>query len=507
MQTDMATILKKVSSLLDRLGYQSYAVGGFVRDWFLDRKTNDVDIVVSGNAINIAHEVAKTVEGKFVLLDDVNGIARVVVSAGEQVWYLDLSSFADNIESDLARRDFTINAMAAELRQFVTVVSQSPKQNEGILKQSGVKLIDPFSGGKDLRNKIIRGVSKKIFEVDAARLLRAVRLAAELNFVIEPSTEILIRHYSELITKIPGERIREELLKVINLPNSAHYLCYLDELGLLLALVPELAEGKGVEQPGLHFWDVFDHSLQTVAAIEFLIREHDWEYGNEALLTDTPWSQGIKEHVAQEVSSGSTHKTLLKLGGLFHDIAKPRTKSVDNTDRTHFYGHAKQGADVTTAILERLRFSNREINLVKSLVYHHLRPMQMANKEMPTQRAIYRYFKDTGDASIDILILALADYLASRGPLVEMTEWEKHCKLVNYILTEYDKQQAKVLPPKLVDGYDLINTFGLTPGPLIGELLDLVQEAQASGELTSKEEALALARAELDKRTLKDKAS
>lgn len=146
MQTDMATILKKVSSLLDRLGYQSYTVGGFVRDWFLDRKTNDVDIAVNGNAINIAHEVAKTIEGKFVLLDDVNGIARVVVSAGEQVWYLDLSSFADNIESDLARRDFTINAVAAELRQFVTVVSQSPKQNEGILKQSRVKFIDPFPG-------------------------------------------------------------------------------------------------------------------------------------------------------------------------------------------------------------------------------------------------------------------------------------------------------------------------------------------------------------------------
>lgn len=505
MQTDMAIILKKVSSLLDRQGYQSYAVGGFVRDWFLDRKTNDVDIAVNGNAINIAHEVAKTVEGKFVLLDDMNGIARVVVSEGEQRWYLDFSSFLDGIESDLARRDFTINAMAAEFRQFITVVSRSPKQNERILEQSGVKLIDPFSGEKDLRNKIIRGVSKKIFEVDAARLLRAVRLAAELNFVIEPETEALICHYSELITKIPGERIREELLKIISLHNAYHYLRYLDELGLLLALVPELAESKGVEQPRLHFWDVFDHSLQTVAAIEFLIREHDWEYGNEEILTDTPWSEGIKEHLAQEVSSGSTHKTLLKLGGLFHDIAKPRTKFVDNTDRTHFYGHTKQGADMTAAILGRLRFSNREINLVESLVYHHLRPMQMSDKEMPTQRAIYRYFRDTGDVDIDILILALADYLASRGPLLEMVEWEKHCRLLNYILTEHDKQHAKVLPPKLVDGHDLINTFGLASGPLIGELLDSVQEAQASGELTSKKEALALVQVELDKRTLKDK--
>jgi poly(A) polymerase len=360
---------------------------------------------------------------------------------------------------------------------------------------------------RDLKNRVIRSVSKEIFKVDAVRLLRAVRLAAELDFIIEPETETLIRRYSRLITKVPGERIREELLKIISLHNAYHYLRYLDELGLLLALVPELAESKGVEQPKLHFWDVFNHSLQTVAAIEFLIREHDWEHGNEEILLSAPWSNVITEHLSHEVSSGSNHRVLLKLGALLHDVAKPKTKFVDTNGRAHFYGHTKEGADMTAAILQRLRFSNREINLVESLVYHHLRPMQMANKELPTQRAIYRYFRDTGDASIDILILALADYLASRGPLLEMSEWEKHCRLIRYILTEHDKQQAKVLPTKLINGHDLINAFGLTPGPLIGKLLDLVQEAQASGELTSREEALALAQAELDKRNLKDKVS
>lgn len=492
MQTDIVLILNKISSLLDRQEYQSYAVGGLIRDWFLDRETNDLDIVVNGNAIDIASEVAKAMKGKFVLLDDVNGIARVVVSKGEQIWYVDLSSFSDGVESDLTRRDFTINAMAAELKQFVNVVSRRLKQNEEIVKQSGMKLIDPFSGEKDLKNGIIRSVSEKIFEVDAVRMLRAVRLADELNFAIDPKTEALIRCHSHLVSKVPGERIREELLKIVNLSNTAHYLYYLDELSLLLALVPELAEGKGVEQPKLHFWDVFDHSLQTVAAIEFLIREHDWEYGSEEILTDAPWLDRVKEHLDEEVSSGSTHRTLLKLGGLFHDVAKPMTKSVDNAGRTHFYGHAKEGADMTAAILGRLRFSNREISLVESLVYHHLRPMQMSSEGMPTQRAIYRYFRDVDDAGIDILILALADYLASRGPLLDMEEWKKHCRLINYILTERERQQAKILPAKLVDGHDLINTFSLTPGPLIGELLDLVQEAQAGGELTTKEEALAL---------------
>jgi hypothetical protein len=122
-----------------------------------------------------------------------------------------------------------------------------------------------------------------------------------------------------------------------------------------------------------------------------------------------------------------------------------------------------------------------------------------SSRELPTQRAIYRYFRDTDDAGIDILFLALADYLASRGPLANMEEWKGLCQLMNYILTEHENQQAKVLPVKLVNGHDLINIFGLPPGPLIGELLALVREAQAGGELINREEALTLVRRELNK--------
>jgi poly(A) polymerase len=152
---------------------------------------------------------------------------------------------------------------------------------------------------------------------------------------------------------------------------------------------------------------------------------------------------------------------------------------------------------MTVSILERLRFSNREVSLVESLVYHHLRPAQMTNDELPTQRAIYRYFRDTGEAGIDVLLLALADYLASRGPLASMEEWRNHCQLVNYILAEHDKQQVKILPVKLIDGDDIMDEFDLTPGPLVGRLLAMVSEAHASGELSTREEALALVQTEL----------
>jgi poly(A) polymerase len=512
---NLPATLAKISHLLAIQKKQGFLVGGFVRDWLLERKTNDIDIAVSGDAITIAREVAEEIGGKFVLLDDVNNIARVVVIEDEQPgrtsqnqelrgaeWHFDFSPFTGDIESDLARRDFTVNAMALELSQFVTaskVTKMSSRKSARFLteKQSPLKLIDPFSSKEDLRDKIVRGVSEQIFEADAARLLRAVRLAAELDFTIEPNTESLIRRYSQAITEVPGERVREELLRLLTPPQAAYHLRYLDKLGLLLALIPELGESKGVEQPTVHFWDVFEHSLQTVAAIEFLIRESDWKYSNDDMLSTAPWSDVIERHLSQEVSSGSNHKVLLKLAGLFHDIAKPMTKSIDDTGRARFLGHTKQGAAMTANILERLRFSNREIRLVESLVYHHLRPVQIAHEGLPTQRAIYRYFRDTEEAGIDILVLALADYLASRGPLASMEEWKKHCQLINYILAEHEKQQAKILPVKLIDGHDIINNFDLSPGPLIGKLLAMVNEAHASGELSNKEEALSLVRNEL----------
>ena len=512
---DLLATLAKISHLLAIQKKQGYIVGGFIRDWLSKRETNDIDIAVSGDAITIAQEVVGEIGGKFVLLDDVNNVARVVVIEDEQPgkisqnqelrgaeWHFDFSSFSGDIKSDLARRDFTINAMALGLSQFVTASTATKRSSRKLAtplaeKRPLLKLIDPFSGREDLRDKIVRRVSEQIFEADAARLLRAVRLAAELDFTIEPETESLIHRFSQAVTEVPGERVREELLRLLTLPRAAYYLRYLDKLGLLLALIPELAESKGVEQPTVHFWDVFEHSLQTVAAVEFLIRESDWEYSNEDMLSTAPWSDAIDRHLSEEVSSGSNHKVLLKLGGIFHDIAKPMTKSIDDTGRARFLGHAKQGAAITANILERLRFSNREIRLVESLVYHHLRPAQMANNELPTQRAIYRYFRDTGEAGIDILFLALADYLASRGPLASMEEWKKHCQLINYILAEHDKQQAKILPVKLIDGSDIMNAFDLAPGQLIGKLLAMVNEAHASGELSTREEALALVQREL----------
>ncbi|GAI58604.1 unnamed protein product, partial [marine sediment metagenome] len=169
----------------------------------------------------------------------------------------------------------------------------------------------------------------------------------------------------------------------------------------------------------------------------------------------------------------------------------PQTKAVDESGRTRFLGHAKEGTAITVSILERLRFSTKEIKLVDVMVRHHLRPTQLSQYEIPSRRAIYRYFRDTGETGIDILFLSLSDHLATRGQHLDLAEWQEHAQLVEYVLARHFEEESLTVPPKLFDGHDLINVFGLSPGPEIKRILEAVREAQAAGEVTTREEALA----------------
>jgi len=486
-QSGAMPLLSRTSGLLNEFGVQGYVVGGFVRDTLLGRTTLDIDVAVAADALDVARRVADSLDGKYVLLDDTFGVARVLIvdeETSEGPWQLDFSSYEGNIEQDLTRRDFTINAMAIDIDQLVK-------------DSRNARLIDPYNGCKDLDRKVVRGVSETVFEADAVRLLRSVRLAAELGFSIEGDTGIQIRQCAHLVNNVAGERVREELLCILVLPGSGRFIGYLDELGLLMALLPELAVLKGVEQPKEHFWDVFTHSLQTVVAVDFLLREVAWGHANAELLATVPWSTGLAQYFEREISSGSTGGALLRLAALLHDIAKPQMKTIEPDGRMRFMGHPQEGASLTVTILERLRFSTKEIRLVETMVKYHLRPMQMSQEGLPTSRAIYRYFRDAGEAGIDTLYLSLADHLATRGPDLDRTGWQEHTRIVDYVLNQYYEQQKQVRPVKLVDGHDLINIFGLSPGPGLGELLEAVREAQAVGEVNSREEALEYVRENL----------
>ncbi|GAH98364.1 unnamed protein product, partial [marine sediment metagenome] len=205
IEPSASLLLAKLSNLLAEQDIQSYVVGGFVRDVLLGRDTADIDIAIAADALEIAPKVATALGGKYVPLDRINRVGRVILASKEEPstkgqWKLDFSTVKDTIEQDLARRDFTIDAIAVDLSQLGKDYTDVP-------------LIDPFNGRNDLHQGVIRTVAETAFESDAARLLRAVRLAAELGFSIDKETQALIRRQSYLIARVAGERVREELLR------------------------------------------------------------------------------------------------------------------------------------------------------------------------------------------------------------------------------------------------------------------------------------------------------
>jgi len=473
---DASRLLTKISRILAKEGIQAYLVGGFVRDALLGRATIDIDIAIDSGAMEIVPDIAAALGGRYVSLDEENGVGRIVLP--DSKWQIDFTALQGDIKQDLGRRDFTVNAMAIEL----SAAAAKSFYDKNI--------IDPYRGRDDLERGTVRVVRDTVFKDDAVRLIRAVRIAAELGFSIDGATETLISRQSGLINDVPGERVREELLRLLALPGAGERLAYLDELGLLTALIPELSPAKGVEQPRIHVWDVFEHSIQTVAAVEFLLREGYWEYAVPEVLDEVPWSTRLSEHFDQKISHGSTRRSLLKLAALLHDVAKPRTRTIDDNGRARFLGHPQEGAAEVVGILERLRFSNREIRLVELLVKYHLRPTQMSREAVPTPRAIYRYFRDTGETGIDLLYLSLADHLAARGTTLDRQQWQEHIQTTTEVLNNYFKEESPSRPPKLVDGHDVMNNFGLSPGPRVGELLEAVHEARAAGEISDRQQAL-----------------
>lgn len=500
-------VIKPQESLLTSIGKfltehqtKSYLVGGLVRDMLIGRETADIDIAVAGDALEVAAQIASIVDGKYVLLDEKNRVGRVVVSEKEsrKTWAFDFSTLKDNIEKDLAERDFTINALALDLGQIDTESLCFGRLRRGLVN---VPVIDPFGGLADLNRGIIRVVSPGAFTADAVRLLRAVRLVAELDFSIDSDTEALIRRDCHLVSGVSGERIREELLRLLAVPGSSRLLRYLDELGLLTVIIPELVSARETTQPKEHFWNVLDHSLNMAMAVDFLLSGGKWEFGSNDVLPTVPWSERRAQHFDSEVGHGSTRVSLLKLAALLHDVAKPQTKALTEEGRVRFLGHDKEGAAIAVKILERLRFSAREIRYVEMAIRYHLRPTQMSHEALPSRRALYRYFRDTGETGIDILFLSLADHLATRGPQLDMVLWQEHTRLVEFVLAQHFEAGEVVSPPKLIDGHDLISVFGLKPGSRIGELLEMVREAQAAGEINSRDEALNYIRKELSPRT------
>lgn len=484
LEPAVEALVSRLACRLTARGVSAYLVGGSLRDAMIGRPVRDVDVTVDGDSLATARAVAQDLGTAYVPLDSERGIARLVFPSQEdEVRYVDFAPLRGDIVNDLASRDFTIDAMAVAL----------PGDDY-------FELVDPFGGREDLAKGIVRAVVPAAFEADGLRLLRGVRLAAELGFDLDGSTLTWMRERAGYLDGIAPERQREELVRMLATGRASWAMGALNDLGLLERIVPELTAARGVEQPKEHYWDVFEHSLRTVEALDYLLAEHPpketrWATFWRELWGPLGWLDGGREHFREALSEGHPRLALVKLSALIHDIAKPATKTVDSRGRMRFFGHAATGADMARTIMGRLHFSTRETRFVSLLVEEHLRPGQLTSGGgPPSRRALFRYFRDTGDAALDVLFLSLADHLAARGPRMRVTSWRNHVAYVNHIMARRHFEEALVEPPRLVTGHDVMAALGIGPGAEVGRLLRALEEAHGAGEIRTREDALAFVR-------------
>ena len=446
MQLSMYNLPKEVSEILEKFqkaGYEIYIVGGAVRDLLMNRPVHDWDFTTKAKP----EEILKMLPDGFYnnkfgtvgITVRSNGVFEITTMRREGA-YQDFRhpievSWTDKIEEDLARRDFTINAMA-----LVVTTGSDPDQ--------GPTLHDPFEGQADLKNKIIRAVGnpKKRFQEDALRLMRAIRIATELDFEIEEKTFLAIAENANLIEKVASERIRDELFKLLSSENHYIGILKLREAGILQIILPELEVCFGLQQEG---------------------PKHDREYD-------------IGEHSLLTLKATPSSDPLVRFAALLHDIGKPDTVKTQTDGNVTFYGHDIVGGRIVLKIAKRFSLSKVQTDKLFRLVRWHM----FTVSEHQTDSAIRRFIKNIGVENIEeMMALRIGDRLG--GGTRRETSWrmEKFQERIKQVLTKpFSISDLKI------NGQDVMKTLKIKPGPKVGETLNkLFQEVQKDSSKNTRE--------------------
>jgi putative nucleotidyltransferase with HDIG domain len=460
-----AALPQAASRALDG-GEGVWIAGGAVRDAALGREVTDLDLAVAGDPGVVAKALGRELGEHAFELSAEFGTWRVV--APRRGWQLDVTVLrGDSIEADLAARDFTVGAVAVPL--------------------AGGEAVDPFEGLADLERGILRAVGPRSFAEDPLRLLRAARLAAELNLRIDPGTVALAHDSATRAAEPAGERQLAELRQLLGGPDPLGGLALLDELHLTAVVLPEVEGTKGVEQGPNHHLDVHGHTLEVlerVLEIEAnLPRFVGEERGDEAVAL-------LAEPLADEMNRA----TALRFGALFHDIAKPATKQ-EKDGFVGFRGHDVEGVTAIGEIMGRLRASRKLTRHLQALTLHHLR-LGFLIAEMPLPpRRVHEYLRATEPVTVDVTLLTVADRLSARGagPIARPEMVEAHLALAREMVAAALDWRRDGPPEPLLRGDEIAAELGIE-GPAIGEKLAELEAAQYAGEVTDRDQALGLLR-------------
>lgn len=447
---------------------QAWLVGGAVRDRLLGRATNDLDLAVGGDVEAAARTLARAARAAVFPLSEEFGAWRVIARDGG--WQADLAPLAGaSIEEDLRQRDFALNAIAEPL--------------------AGGDPIDPTGGRADLAAGRLRMVSPRSFRDDPLRVMRLARFACELELQVDADTLTAAGQVSQRLAEVAQERVFAELRRVVGAPDPLAGLALMEACGATPAVLPELSSLHGVEQSRYHHLDVHGHTLAVLAETVALQRDPAAIFGEEH-------GARLAELLAQPFSDELTRGTALRFGALLHDIAKPQTRAVTDEGSVTFFDHDRQGAELSRAILTRLKTSERLRGHVAALARHHLRLGFLVHERPLPPRRVHWYVTRCAPVEVDVSLLSVADRLATRGRKADEAI-AKHLELARELIGPALAWEAGERPRPLIRGDELARALELKPGPRLGELLAELEAAQYAGEIATRDEAIEHARAAL----------
>jgi putative nucleotidyltransferase with HDIG domain len=459
----------------------AWIVGGALRDELLGRPVRDVDVAVAGDPAPVARAVADRVGGPVFRLSEAFGAWRVIDRRHGQVW--DFSPLqGETIEEDLRKRDFTVNAMAREAR--LPAMAGEPRLRDRPGLPAG-RLIDPLGGRADLESRVLRVLGPEAYDRDTLRPLRLARFAAELGFGPDPETERLTAAAAPAVASAAGERVFAELRRLVIADGALAGVELADRLGLLRAVLPELSELHGVEQSRYHHLDVYDHTLEVLAMQIDLERRLEELFGPDA----GRLARILHEPLADEL----TRAQALRLGALLHDIGKPATRETRPDGRVTFMGHDRLGERMVRSVCHRLRTSQRLARFLEALTRHHLVLGFLVRERPLGRRQVYRYLARTSPVEVEVTLLSCADRLATRGRRAEEAT-AAHLELARELMSAALDWREHGPPPVPIRGDELARELGMEPGPELGRLLAELAEAAYAGEVTTRDEAVAVGR-------------
>ncbi|MCK4809695.1 MAG: CCA tRNA nucleotidyltransferase [Candidatus Omnitrophica bacterium] len=458
--------LSDLNNLSKSINVEVYLVGGFLRDIYMKRSgCFDFDFAVSKKVLELSRRFSKRIKGKLIVLDEGERIYRVILKKTDKIYIYDFSQLKGaTFKEDVLRRDFSINTLGVKIDDI-----------------SRPELLDYLGARKDLKKKLIRVVAEEVLIEDPLRILRAFSLSARFVLKIGRKTSKLLAKHRKLLGKVSGERINEELFKILGSLNSYRLIKKMSDLFILDEIIPYISGCRGVSQGGYHHLNVWDHSLETLFRFELLYK------GNLSK------NKVVADYLNEELSGNRRRIQILKLACLLHDIGKPLAKK-EKDKRTIFHAHEKIGRDLAQTIALKLKLSSREKEVLKKMIFWHLRPGYLADEVTPSRRAIYRFFRDTQEEGAGVIILSLADWRATRGPLTDRKRRAKHEKVMLRLINKCFQEKEKKPLPKIINGFEIMKKFKLEPSLLIGKVLKKIKEEQALGNVSNKREAYALAK-------------